>query len=152
MSDQDQTGEMGARGNYDSGTTRGDQDPSLAMGQEVGGAEDATMGSPKGGGTTAPETSGLGRYGGAAADEQADPLMTDSPHRQDHNPLSGPGASGSRDLGAADAMTAHGGGSSMAGGEEMSGGTSGASRGEWADNQMRDRTQPWGSGGTGEVH
>jgi hypothetical protein len=152
MSDQDQIGEIGARGNYESDSTRGDQDPSLAMGQDVGGSDDATMGSPKGGGTTPQDTSGLGRYGGEVADDEPGPLMADTPHRRDHDPLSGPGASGARDLGGQDAMTTHGGGSSMAGGEEIGGSTSGGSRGEWADSQMRDRTQPWGSGGSGEVH
>jgi len=169
MSDQDQTGEMSARGNYDSDTTRADQDPTLARSPEIGGATDPTMGSPKGGGTRPASSSGLGRYGGEEEDD-ANALEAGTPPSSGLDPMGDPGAhSGwARDQPGAMSASGGGGGSRMAGDDEGTpmatfgpGGTTAAPNsgpsgqsgaGEWADSQLRERTQPWGSGGSGEVH
>jgi hypothetical protein len=155
MSDQDQTGAM-------------DQDSGL---------DDATMGSPKGGSTQAGSTTGPGRYGGAEAADDANALEAGTRHSSGLDPMGGPGAAGTRDMGGQDAMTTSGGSSQAMGGSGGSGssvsssssepmatfghgGTTaapnatsgGSSAGEWASSQMRESTQPWGSGGSGEVH
>jgi hypothetical protein len=175
MSDQDRTGELSARGNFGSDPTRADQDPSLAQGQDAARADDAPMGSPKGGGTHPAHGSGLGRYGGADATDDANALEAGTTPSSGLDPMGGPGARPDPDLGNQDAMSAHGGGSTGSGGATGSrmddegtpmatfgpGGTTAApstgprphaTTGEWAESQLRERTQPWGSGGDGEVH
>lgn len=115
--------------------------------------DDATMGSPKGGGTHPAGDTGPGRYGGA--DDTPTPA-TATPAGSEHSALSGPGATAGPDLGRQDALSTDGGSS-----EAMSGGTTaspsagdmeGPGTGAWGDSQMRDRTQPWGDGDGGEVH
>ena len=171
MSDQERTGESGARGNYDSDTTRADQDPSLARDQDMGRAGDATMGSPKGGGARPASSGGLGRYGGTEAVDDANALEAGTIHSSGLDPMGGPGARPAPDLGSEDPLSAHGGGSATGsrmdddegtpmatfgpGGTTVAPSTGAPGRsgaGEWADSQLRERTQPWGSGEGGEVH
>jgi hypothetical protein len=134
------------------------------------------MGSPKGGGTRPARSSGLGRYGGVEATDDANALEAGTTHSSGLDPMGGPGARPDPDLGNQGAMSAHGGSSTGSGGATGSrmddeggtpmatfgaGGTTAApstgprthaATGEWAESQLRERTQPWGSGGDGEVH
>ena len=120
--------------------------------QAAGTSDDATMsGSPKGGGTSAAGATGPGRYGGAEAADDANALEAGTTHSSGLDPLGGPGANAGQDVGGANAMSTHGGPSrstATSGSDE----TQRASAGEWADRQVRERTQPWGSGDPGEVN
>ncbi len=91
-------------------------------------SDDATMsGSPKGGGTSTAGTTGPGRYGGAEAADDANALEAGTGHSSGLDPMGGPGAGAGQDVGGADAMSTHGGPSSITAeaGADAAQGTSG---------------------------
>ncbi len=123
-----------------------DQDQSPAADQAADTTDDATMsGSPKGGNTSPAGATGPGRYGGAEAADDAHALETDTTPSSGLDPMGGPGAGAGQDVGGADAMSTHGGPSTITGEAETS-------AGDEAAPSMSERTQAGGDGGDGEVY